>query len=40
MEGFEQFFIENEKEFKLIFDSNTPQEMPLPGEWNNKLNSF
>lgn len=24
MEGFEQFFIENDKEFKSIFDSNTP----------------
>lgn len=40
MAGFEDFFIENHKEFQKIFDSNQPQEMPLPGEWNVKLSSF
>jgi dynein heavy chain, axonemal len=38
--GFEDFFIENNKQFQQIFDSNTPHEMPLPGEWNTKLTSF
>ncbi len=39
-EGFEKFFMENHLEFQTIFDSNEPHNMPLPGEWNKKLNSF
>jgi dynein heavy chain len=39
-EGFEQFFIQEQAEFQKIFDSNTPQDMPIPGEWNSKLTAF
>lgn len=39
-QGFEEFFIDQNEEFQKIFDSNAPQEMALPGEWNEKLNSF
>jgi dynein heavy chain len=38
--GFEEFFIDNHKEFQKIFDSETPQESTLPGDWNSKLSSF
>lgn len=38
--GFDKFFIENHRKFKKIFDSNEPQNEPLPGEWNTKLNTF
>ena len=40
LDGFEQFFIANHKEFQKIFDSESPQDMPIPGEWNKKLTSF
>lgn len=40
LEGFEPFFIEHQGEFQKLFDSETPQEMPIPGEWNAKLTSF
>lgn len=39
-EGFEQFFVDNNAEFRKIFDDDAPQEMPIPGEWNSKLTSF
>lgn len=38
--GIDTFFISNHKEFQKIFDSLEPHNMPLPGEWNKKLNSF
>ncbi len=38
--GFDQFFIQNHKKFQEIFDSHEPHNMPMPGEWNAKLNSF
>jgi len=38
--GFEEFFIDNHKEFQKIFDAEAPHEMPIPGEWNSKLTSF
>jgi dynein heavy chain len=40
MTGFEEFFIDNQKEFQKIFDAEAPHEMALPGEWNSKLTSF
>lgn len=38
--GIDKSFMENDQEFKKFFDSTTPQEMPLPGDWNESLNSF
>ncbi|RZF38666.1 hypothetical protein LSTR_LSTR003472 [Laodelphax striatellus] len=37
---FAESFSENAKGFKQIFDSAEPQRMPLPGEWNSKLDDF
>lgn len=38
--GFEEYFLANNKLFQPIFDSREPQNEPLPGEWNHKLNTF
>jgi len=38
--GIDEYFIEYHKRFKKIFDSADAHEEPLPGEWNEKLNSF
>ena len=38
--GIDSYFIEFHKKFKKIFDSPDAHEEPLPGEWNEKLNSF
>ena len=39
-EGFVDFFMKEHVAFKKIFDSKDPEVEPLPGEWDNKLNSF
>jgi dynein heavy chain, axonemal len=38
--GIDEYFIEYHKRFKKIFDSPNAHEEPLPGEWNDKLDSF
>lgn len=38
--GIDAYFMEFNKKFKKIFDSPDAHEEPLPGEWNEKLNSF
>lgn len=38
--GFDKFFIQNHKQFQKIFDSFEPQNVPIPGDWNKKLNTF
>jgi len=38
--GIDSYFIEFHKKFKKIFDCPDAHEEPLPGEWNEKLNSF
>ena len=38
--GIDEYFIEYHKRFRKIFDSQDAHEEPLPGEWNDKLNSF
>jgi dynein heavy chain len=38
--GFDQYFIEFHKKFKKIYDSSVAHEEKLPGEWDEKLNSF
>ncbi len=38
--GFDTYFIQNNKHFQKIFDSLEPHNMPIPGDWNKKLNSF
>lgn len=38
--GIDTFFIANHLEFKKIFDSIEPQNEPIPGDWNSKLNTF
>ena len=40
LKGIEQYFIKNPKEFQRIFDSTEAHEEPMPGEWNEKLNSL
>jgi dynein heavy chain len=40
LKGFDQAFIERHKEFQKLFDSNEPETMPLPGEWDQKLDYF
>jgi dynein heavy chain len=40
LKGFDQFFMKNSKEFQKIFDSNEPQNLPLPGGWSDKLDYF
>lgn len=39
-EGFDTFFVQNSKAFQEIFDALEPHNTPIPGEWNDKLNSF
>jgi len=38
--GLLDYFVNFHKKFKKIFDSLTPEEEPMPGEWDKKLNSF
>lgn len=38
--GIDTYFVEFNKKFKKIFDAPEAHEEPLPGEWNEKLNSF
>ena len=38
--GIDEYFIEYHKRFRKVFDSQNAHEEPLPGEWNDKLNSF
>ena len=38
--GIDTYFIEYNKKFKKNFDAPDAHVEPLPGEWNNKLNSF
>ncbi len=38
--GIDAYFMEFSKKFKKIFDAPEAHEEPLPGEWNEKLNSF
>ncbi len=38
--GIDTYFIEFNKKFKKIFDAPEAHLEPLPGEWNDKLNSF
>jgi len=38
--GMEAYFMEFNKKFKKIFDSPDAHTEPLPGEWNDKLNSL
>jgi dynein heavy chain len=38
--GIDTYFIEYHKKFKKIYDATEAHEEPLPGEWNNKLNSL
>jgi dynein heavy chain len=40
LKGFDDYFIENQLEFKRIFDSAKPQDEPLPGDWDEKLDYF
>jgi dynein heavy chain len=38
--GIDTYFIEYNKKFKKIFDAPEAHLEPLPGEWNEKLNSL
>ena len=38
--GIDTYFIEYNKKFKKIFDSPEAHTEPLPGEWNDKLDSL
>jgi len=39
-EGFENDFVRQIVEYKKIFDDVAPQDMPLPGKWNDSLDSL
>lgn len=39
-EGILDYFIDFNKKFKKIFDAPDAHKEPLPGKWNDKLNSF
>jgi dynein heavy chain len=38
--GIDSYFIEFNKKFKKIFDAPNPHEEKMPGEWDDRLNSF
>jgi len=38
--GFLEYFMKEHAQFKRIFDSKDPEVEALPGEWDNKLDSF
>ena len=38
--GLDDYFMKNHLLFKKIFDSVEPQNEPMPGEWDQKLNTF
>ena len=38
--GIDDYFMKNHLLFKKIFDSTEPQNEPMPGEWDSKLNTF
>ena len=38
--GLEEFFINNLEAFKPFYDAQDPQLCQLPGEWEDKLNTF
>ena len=38
--GLDAYFIEFQKKFKTIYDSVTPHQAKLPGDWDEKLNMF
>jgi len=38
--GIDTYFIEFHKKFKKIFDASAAHEEKLPGEWEDRLNSF
>ena len=40
LQGIDKFFMDNHFEFKRIFDSTEPENEPMPGEWDTKLNTF
>ena len=40
LKGLDEYFMKNHLLFKKIFDSTEPQNEPLPGEWDSKLNTF
>lgn len=38
--GIDEYFVEYNRRFRKIFDSPSAHEEPMPGEWDEKLNSF
>lgn len=36
LNGVDKFFIENHSKFKVLFDSNEPENLPMPGDWDKK----
>lgn len=36
LKGIAQSFIDNHTKFKVLFDSNEPENLPMPGEWDKK----
>ena len=38
--GIDTYFIEYNKKFKKVFDAPEAHLEPMPGEWNDKLDSF
>jgi len=38
--GIKDYFMANSDNFKPLFDSTSPHEEPMPGEWNDKMDNF
>ena len=38
--GFDNYFIQNNKQFQTIFDHIEPHNQPIPGDWDKKLNTL
>lgn len=39
LKGIDKYFIENDTKFKVLFDSNEPENLPMPGDWD-KIDYF
>jgi len=39
-EGFNKYFINNLEKFEAIYNAEEPKRVPLPGEWNERLDAF
>ena len=36
LNGIDKYFVDNHLKFKVLFDSNEPENLPMPGEYDKK----